>query len=82
MIRPLEEQGLERLYTENYGPCRCITTMHCDMYLCGVDRKAELKKLNRSILICFLELLDVLINNPASPAVSSLYYTFTAIVFH
>lgn len=34
------------------------------------DRKAELKKLNRSILICFLELLDILINNPASPAVS------------
>jgi mediator of RNA polymerase II transcription subunit 7 len=32
------------------------------------DRKAELKKLNRSILICFLELLDILINNPASPA--------------
>ena len=35
------------------------------------DRKAELKKLNRSILICFLELLDILINNPASPNVRS-----------
>ena len=33
------------------------------------DKKAELKKLNRSILICFLELLDILINDPASPAV-------------
>lgn len=31
------------------------------------DRKIELKKLNRSILICFLELLDILIENPASP---------------
>eukprot|EP00731_Ephydatia_muelleri_P029355 Em0020g999a len=31
------------------------------------DRKTELKKLNRSILICFLELLDILIENPASP---------------
>ena len=38
---------------------------------CGIDRKAELKKLNRSILVCFLELLDVLIDNPASPAVSA-----------
>lgn len=36
------------------------------------DKKAELKKLNRSILICFLELLDILINDPASPAVSKM----------
>ena len=36
------------------------------------DKKAELKKLNRSILICFLELLDILINDPASPAVSEM----------
>lgn len=36
-----------------------------------VDKKAELKKLNRSILICFLELLDILIGDPASPAVST-----------
>jgi hypothetical protein len=34
------------------------------------DKKMELKKLNRSILVCFLELLDILITNPASPAVS------------
>ena len=38
--------------------------------LTTVDRKAELKKLNRSILVCFLELLDILINNPSSPEVS------------
>ncbi|XP_003388722.2 PREDICTED: mediator of RNA polymerase II transcription subunit 7-like [Amphimedon queenslandica] len=31
------------------------------------DKKVELKKLNRSILICFLELLDILIDNPSSP---------------
>ena len=37
------------------------------------DKKAELKKLNRSILICFLELLDTLIANPSS-AVSSCMY--------
>jgi len=41
------------------------------MFNC-VDKKGELKKLNRSILICFLELLDILIDNPASPAVSCL----------
>ena len=40
------------------------------LYPESYDPKAELKKLNRSILICFLELLDILIANPASPAVS------------
>lgn len=39
-----------------------------------VDKKAELKKLNRSILICFLELLDILIDNPSSPEVSPSKY--------
>lgn len=50
--------------------CRYIlgVVYTCDNVL-RADRKAELKKLNHSILICFLELLDVLINNPASPAV-------------
>jgi mediator of RNA polymerase II transcription subunit 7 len=30
------------------------------------DKKIELKKLNRSVVICFLELLDILIDNPSS----------------
>ena len=43
IIRPLEAQGLRRLYPHNY------------------DHKRELKKLNYSILVNFLDLLDVLI---------------------
>ena len=48
IIRPLENQGLRRLYPHNY------------------DHKRELKKLNYSILVNFLDLLDVLIKAPDS----------------
>lgn len=48
IIRPLESQGLPRLYPQNY------------------DHKRELKKLNYSILVNFLDLLDVLIRAPTS----------------
>ena len=48
------------------------------VYISGADKKAELKKLNRSISICFLELLDILIDNPASPLVST-YISFILI---
>ena len=48
IIRPLENQGLRRLYPHNY------------------DHKRELKKLNYSILVNFLDLLDVLIKSPDS----------------
>lgn len=48
IIRPLESQGLTRLYPQNY------------------DHKRELKKLNYSILVNFLDLLDVLIRAPDS----------------
>lgn len=48
IIRPLESQGLRRLYPQNY------------------DHKRELKKLNYSILVNFLDLLDVLIRAPSS----------------
>jgi len=48
IIRPLESQGLRRLYPQNY------------------DHKRELKKLNYSILVNFLDLLDVLIRAPDS----------------
>ena len=43
IIRPLESQGLRRLYPQSYDP------------------KRELKKLNHSILVNFLDLLDILI---------------------
>jgi len=37
----------------------------------GTDSKEELKKLNGSIVISFLELLDVLITCPSSPQVKN-----------
>ena len=43
------------------------------LYICHLwfaDSKEELKKLNGSIVISFLELLDVLINCPSSPQVT------------
>jgi len=43
IIRPLEAQGLQRLYPHQF------------------DHKKELKKLNYSILVNFLDLLDILI---------------------
>ncbi len=48
IIRPLESQGLRRLYPHHYDP------------------KKELKKLNHSILVNFLDLLDILIKAPES----------------
>lgn len=49
IIRPLEMQGLRRLYPQNYDP------------------KRELKKMNHSLLVNFLDLLDILIKCPDSP---------------
>lgn len=46
IIRPLESQGIKRLYPQNF------------------DHKRELKKLNHSILVNFLDLLDILIKSP------------------
>lgn len=40
-------------------------------YAFFVDRIKELKKLNHSIVINFLELLDILIKSPSSPKVSN-----------
>lgn len=48
IIRPLESQGLKRLYPQNF------------------DHKRELKKLNHSILVNFLDLLDIFIRAPDS----------------
>ncbi|CAG0879596.1 unnamed protein product [Darwinula stevensoni] len=49
IVRPLESQGIRRLYPQNY------------------DHKKELKKLNYSILVNFLDLLDILIKCPEAP---------------
>lgn len=46
IIRPLESQGIKRLYPRDY------------------DHKRELKKMNASILVNFLDLLDVLVKCP------------------
>ncbi|XP_029439475.1 mediator of RNA polymerase II transcription subunit 7 [Rhinatrema bivittatum] len=48
IIRPLESQGIERLYPLQF------------------DHKKELRKLNMSILVNFLDLLDILIRSPGS----------------
>ncbi|XP_031554130.1 mediator of RNA polymerase II transcription subunit 7-like [Actinia tenebrosa] len=50
IIRPLESQGIARLYPQHRR----------------LDRITELKKLNHSIVINFLELLDILIKTPSS----------------
>merc|ERR1712227_683180 len=49
IIRPLESQGVRRLYPMAYDP------------------KREMKKINHSILVNFLDLLDILIRAPDSP---------------
>lgn len=46
VIRPLESQGIRRLYPQNY------------------EHKKELKKLNHSLLVNFLDMVDVLIRCP------------------
>lgn len=46
IVRPLESQGIRRLYPREY------------------DHKRELKKINASILVNFLDLLDVLVRCP------------------
>ena len=63
---------LSAVKVEVYLSISCYLSTYLFLWsLFLVDKKAELKKLNRSILICFLELLDILIGDPASPAVSA-----------
>ncbi|XP_047003171.1 mediator of RNA polymerase II transcription subunit 7 [Schistocerca americana] len=49
IIRPLESQGIKRLYPQHF------------------DRRRELRKLNHSLLVNFLDLLDLLVQCPESP---------------
>ncbi|KAI4489841.1 mediator of RNA polymerase II transcription subunit 7 [Polistes fuscatus] len=49
IIRPLEAQGIKRLYPQHF------------------DRRRELKKLNHSLLVNFLDLIDLLVQSPDSP---------------
>ena len=49
IIRPLETQGIKRLYPQHF------------------DRRRELKKLNHSLLVNFLDLIDLLVQCPDSP---------------
>ncbi|XP_071452603.1 mediator of RNA polymerase II transcription subunit 7 [Hetaerina americana] len=49
IIRPLESQGIKRLYPLHF------------------DRRRELRKLNHSLLVNFLDLLDLLVQCPESP---------------
>ncbi|XP_014244628.1 mediator of RNA polymerase II transcription subunit 7 [Cimex lectularius] len=49
IIRPLEAQGIKRLYPQHF------------------DRRRELRKLNHSLLVNFLDLIDLLVRCPESP---------------
>lgn len=49
IIRPLESQGIKRLYPQHF------------------DRRRELRKLNHSLLVNFLDLIDLLVQCPDSP---------------
>ena len=49
IIRPLEAQGIRRLYPRDF------------------DHKKELKKMNHSILVNFLDLLDIMVKCPETP---------------
>ncbi|KAI1298731.1 Mediator of RNA polymerase II transcription subunit 7 [Halotydeus destructor] len=49
IIRPLEAQGIRRLYPRDY------------------DHKKELRKMNASILVNFLDLLDIVVKCPDTP---------------
>jgi len=49
IIRPLESQGIRRLYPQN-----------------NFDHRRELKKLNHSVVVNFLDLIDILIHCPES----------------
>lgn len=49
IIRPLESQGIRRLYPREF------------------DHKKELKKMNHSILVNFLDLLDIMVKCPDTP---------------
>ncbi|XP_043468810.1 mediator of RNA polymerase II transcription subunit 7 [Leptopilina heterotoma] len=49
IIRPLETQGIKRLYPQHF------------------DRRRELRKLNHSLLVNFLDLIDLLVQCPDSP---------------
>jgi len=51
IIQPLESQGIKRLYSKDEN----------------FDHIVEMKKLNHSILVNYMELLDVMIEAPASP---------------
>jgi hypothetical protein len=82
IIRSLESQDIKQLYPDNPGKYRdhgiapfsliwkTTVTIVWSLTPCyRVDSQVELKKLNHSILVCFLELLDILITNPSSEKV-------------
>ena len=64
IVRPLEDQGLRRLYPQSY------------------DHRRELKKLNHSIVINFLDLLDILIKLPDSPKRAEKMNDLTLLFIH
>ena len=64
LIRPLEQQGFHRLYS--IQPCESSTgaSSSSTTSLNIKNHKIELKKLNHSILIAYLDLLEILVKAP------------------
>lgn len=64
IIRPLESQGIKRLYPQHF------------------ERRRELRKLNHSLLVNFLDLLDLLVQCPDSPRRSEKVEDLTLLFIH
>ena len=60
-IRSLETQGIQRLYSSGTSTASSTTT---PSNMSTNNHKKELKKLNHSILIAYLDLLEILIKAP------------------
>lgn len=66
LIRSLESQGIERLRSNQTDELASTTTTTTTTktYINTNSHKRELKKLNHSILIAYLDLLDILVQAP------------------
>lgn len=63
LIRSLDQQGIQRLY-KTAGPVPKDTTAAQQPFININNHKKELKKLNHSILIAYLDLLEILVKAP------------------
>lgn len=67
LIRSLDQQGIQRLYKTSSVAPQELTATESSTPACQVNinnHKKELKKLNHSILIAYLDLLEILVKAP------------------